>query len=332
MTDTTGLSQAAVDGLLASLTDVIRSATSPDVQAAQALLLRRLALEGDVIPSRLPAPRNITEIGGYLNLVTSLGRDDLRTQMLTAVLGVAGPSPLAGWDMPAPQLALVPVANDRPSGAAGATVTASVFVRTDLAEGLRSALNSVHAAGGMLPLWSPAPVLPPASPGVVGAAPPDPLLYLGRALWVAPFAALTNPASDPVVVGRTATDPGTGYRLALRVSSSTPQAPPADWTALQWDQGSSTMVDVHLGTAELLPLDLMLAPAGYAPPSSIGRPQSRTDYAWARLVNAAGLVPGITSLRDELSLVYSAAAIVGGVFATIADWIWDGTAFAPAGS
>ena len=102
MTDTTGPSQAAVDGLLASLSDVIKSATSPDVQAAQALLLRRLALEGDVIPSRLPSPRNITEMGGYLNLVTQLGRDDLRTQMLTALLGVAGRSPLAGREMPAP--------------------------------------------------------------------------------------------------------------------------------------------------------------------------------------------------------------------------------------
>ena len=149
MTDTTGPSQAAVDGLLASLSDVIKSATSPDVQAAQVLLLRRLALDGDVIPSRLPSPRNITEIGGYLNLVTQLGRDDLRTQMLTALLGVAGRSPLAGWEMPAPPLALVPVANDRPSGAAGSSVTASVFVRADLAEGLRSALQSIHAAGGI---------------------------------------------------------------------------------------------------------------------------------------------------------------------------------------
>jgi hypothetical protein len=332
MADTPGPSQAAVDGLLASLSDVIKSATSPDVQAAQALLLRRLAVEGDVIPSRLPSPRNITEMGGYLNLVTQLGRDDLRAQMLAALLGVAGRSPLAGWEMPAPPLALVPVANDRPPGTAGSGVTASVLVRADLAGGLCSAMQSIHAAGGILPLWSPPPALPPAAPaapGVAGAVVPDPLLYLGRALWVAPSAALIDPETDPVVVGRTTTDPGTGYRLALRVNSGTPDAPPADWTALQWDQGSGAMVDRHLGTEVLLALDQMLAAAGYATPSSIDRPQSRTDYAWARLVNAAGLLPGVTSLYDELSLAYPAATIASSVFAAMADWIWDGTAFSP---
>ena len=30
---------------------------------AQAFLLRRLALEGDVVPSRLPAPLNVSEMG-----------------------------------------------------------------------------------------------------------------------------------------------------------------------------------------------------------------------------------------------------------------------------
>lgn len=329
MTDITGPSQAAVDGLLAALTDTIKSATSPQVQAGQALLLRRLALAGDVIPSRLPAPRNVTEIGGYLNLVTRLGRDDLRTQMLTAVLGVAGPSPLAGWERPAPQLPLVAVANDRPSGGSGSSVSAAVYVRTDLAEGLISAQNGIHAAGGILPLWSPPPTLPAASPGAAGAAVPDPLLYLGRTLWIAPAAALIDPDTDPVVVGRTAADPGTGYRLAVRVNSNTPGAPPADWTALQWDQGSGATVDLHLGTAELLALDQALAPAGYAPPSSIDRPQSRTDYTWARLVNAAGLLPGVTRLYDELSLVYPAATIASSVFAVMADWAWDGIAFSP---
>ena len=101
-------SQAAVDGLLASLSDVIKRATSPDVQAAQALLLRRLAVEGDVIPSRLPSPRNITEMGGYLNLVTQLGRDDLRAQMLAALLGVRRPQPTG------------PVGNARAATRAGA--------------------------------------------------------------------------------------------------------------------------------------------------------------------------------------------------------------------
>ena len=114
---------------------------------------------------------------------------------------------------------------------------------------------------------------PTTSPGGAGAVVPDPLLYLSHALVDSLSAALIDPEIDPVVVGRTTTDPGTGYRLALRVNSGTPGAPPADWTALQWDQGSGAMVDRHLGTEELLALDRVLAAAGYATPSSIDRPQ-----------------------------------------------------------
>ena len=261
--------------------------------------------------------------------MTQLGRDDLRTQMLTALLGVAGRSPLAGWEMPAPQLALVPVANDRPAG--GGRLDASpprcpsgpTWLK-DCARRCRAFTPQADLAAVVAPAGA-----PPASPGVAGAVVPDPLLYLGRALWIAPSAALIDPETDPIVVGRTETDPGTGYRLALRVNSGTPGAPPADWTALQWDEGSGAMVDRHLGTAELLALDQALAAAGYATPSSIDRPQSRTDYAWARLVNAAGLLPGVTSLYDELSLAYPAATIASSVFAAMAGWIWDGTGFHP---
>ena len=91
-------SSTAIDGVLAALTEVIRSSTSPEVQEVQLMLLRRLALEGSVIPSRIPAPRNITEIGGYLNQLTTLGLDDMRTQMLGSVLGLAAPMPLSGLE------------------------------------------------------------------------------------------------------------------------------------------------------------------------------------------------------------------------------------------
>ena len=54
-----------------------------------------LALQGDVIQSRIPAPRNITEIGGYLNLLQTLGQAEMRTQTLAGALGVAGPGEIA---------------------------------------------------------------------------------------------------------------------------------------------------------------------------------------------------------------------------------------------
>ena len=65
---------AVAGKLVDALSEILRNSTSPDALASQQLLLRRMALEADVFPSRAPAPRNITEVGGYLNLLTSLMR------------------------------------------------------------------------------------------------------------------------------------------------------------------------------------------------------------------------------------------------------------------
>jgi len=78
--------------------EVLRSGTDPDILEAQRILLLRLALEGDIVQSRMPAPRNITEIGGYVNLLATLQQPELSAQMLSGILGVAGPNPPpAGW-------------------------------------------------------------------------------------------------------------------------------------------------------------------------------------------------------------------------------------------
>src|SRR4051812_29569459 len=93
-----GPTQKIIDTLAA----IVDKSLSADALEAQTLLLRRLALEGDVIPSRIPAPRNITEIGGYLNLLATLGETGTRSQVLSSVLGVAGTNPAAGWISTAP--------------------------------------------------------------------------------------------------------------------------------------------------------------------------------------------------------------------------------------
>jgi hypothetical protein len=59
--------------------------------ALQAALLKRLLLQGDVSPSRIPAPLNISEVGGYINLLTDLGLTSTRTESISAALGVAPP-------------------------------------------------------------------------------------------------------------------------------------------------------------------------------------------------------------------------------------------------
>src|SRR5689334_4336854 len=78
--------------LIQALTSIINEYNAPEAQQLRLLLLRRLALSGDVIPSRIPAPLNITEVGGYLNLLDSLGAQDLKLDVVASILGVASPS------------------------------------------------------------------------------------------------------------------------------------------------------------------------------------------------------------------------------------------------
>lgn len=46
------------------LVKMLEIETSPESIAIKNLILNRLALEGDVKPTRIPAPLNITQIGG----------------------------------------------------------------------------------------------------------------------------------------------------------------------------------------------------------------------------------------------------------------------------
>jgi hypothetical protein len=70
----------ANDEILSALADILRTGRTLKCLEAQRILLRRIALGGDVIPSRIPPPKNITEVGGYINLpCTSINRScDLR--------------------------------------------------------------------------------------------------------------------------------------------------------------------------------------------------------------------------------------------------------------
>lgn len=313
-------SPESVDDLMGVLTGLIGSASTPEMRQAQVLLLQRLALEGDVIPSRIPAPANITEVGGYLNLLTALGQDDMRTQMLGAALGLAGTLPLPGLGQPAPPLSLAVVSNDAPASVTG--LAATVTMRSDLVTGLSAALQTVHAAGGLLPLWAPAALPPPGSPAF------DPLLHLGRAVLVAPVATLVDPQTDAVVLGRAASDTGTSYRLAVRVRAGTTGASTEDWACLAWDAVSASYAEQTVSGASLLPIETALTGSGLSALRSGGVPAGRGDLAWARLANVAGLLPGVTRLGDELALVYGAQQIAASAFATQVDRVWDGGAFA----
>lgn len=317
---------AAEDALVLALTEVIKGATSPEIQQAQALLLRRLATQGDVIPSRIPAPLNITEVGGYLNLLGTLGETRMRRDMLGATLGLATNGLEETFGVAAPPLRLTAVANHRPSGAAGAGVPLSVGVREDLAPSLVAALVDIQAAGGLLPLWSPPPALPAPSGGT--GAPPDPLPHLGRQVWVAPSAATNDPENDPVVLGRAASDAAPGYRLGIRVADGTPGATTEQWTGLAWDPVGRGFVERDLGSVPMLPVETALAATVFVARRVPVAPAGRGDYGWAVLTATAGLLPGASRLGDELALVWSGDDIAASAYAPHVDALWDGRRFA----
>ena len=45
---------------------------SPEVLEIRKMILRRIATESDIRPSRIPAPMNITQVGGYVNLLMKI--------------------------------------------------------------------------------------------------------------------------------------------------------------------------------------------------------------------------------------------------------------------
>lgn len=312
--------------LVGNLLNVLTSSTSPDAVEAQNIIMRRIALEGDVIGSRIPNDfmSTVTGVGGVLNYLTTQKETAIRQQALAGMLGVAGPSQPLGWISNIQPLAMVDITNDRPPGPAQPTIPLAVLVRSDFVSGLKAAVASAHHHGTTVPFASP-PVLqlPMALPGAV--VPADVLKYLGRELDLAPAAALAHPATDPLAIVRPAgtSDP---WQIATRVLTAAPgTVTPANYDAIKCTATSRSTVS--LTGAPLLPLGPVLARAGFYPAAPLPLPSNSTQTAWARFTNITGLIAGTTRLGDELSLLYSAETISDSVFASVLDWVWDGSVF-----
>ncbi len=70
------------------ITKILEHETSPEVLEIKKLILKRIATESDIKPSRIPAPLNITEIGGYFNLLMQLNQQEMLRQALASILGL----------------------------------------------------------------------------------------------------------------------------------------------------------------------------------------------------------------------------------------------------
>jgi hypothetical protein len=325
-TDTTGTN--ATDAILLAIVDLLKTGSNPDILEAQRILLQRIALEGDVVPSRIPAPKNITEVGGYLNLLQDSGQPELRAEMLAAILGVAGPphpdllSPTAGLT----PLAFIPLPNDRPAGNAQPAIPTTITIRSDFLDAFEIARKAIHDAGAALPLLSPPRVLPRNQPGA-GAPPDDVLPLIGRALDVVPAAILGDPDNDPLAIAHLATDPPGAFQLVARELDGGTLVPAQNWSAQKCDAVSCTaLADAPHRYLALAPI---LAIAGWYAQTPLVLPSSNTSAgSLSRLVNITGLVAGTTRLGDELALLYPSAEITASTLVTRLHWVWNGQAFA----
>jgi hypothetical protein len=307
-----------------SFLNLIENATSAEALQAQNIILQRIALQGDVVPSRVQPPANITEIGGYLNLLGTLKQTEMQTEVLAGILGVAGPTPQLAWTGAVTPLSFVWLANDRPQGAAQPTIPVSIQVRSDFMNPLQQALSSLHQQGCLLPFLS-SPATLPLTQLTAPSAQPDPLLYIGRVLLLAGATALVNPASDALALIRSGTS-GPFQIAANALGTGASAVAAANYQALSCSASACTVV--ALTGARMVPLGPVLANAGFYSPDPLPQPTSSGDSAWSRLTNITGLVAGQTKLGDELSLLYPWSMIASSVFASAVNWIWNGSVFA----
>ena len=319
-------------GLMDALVELMKSGVRPDVLEAQRVLLQRLAAQGDVFPARIPAPRNITEIGGYFNLLETAGQLDVRSSAVASALGVAGPAPGGELLAGAVPVGFVDVANDRPDGPAQASIPPLLKVRADFHAPLQAALAAIHAAGCALPLRAPRAALPASQPGassssldldaVMGA--------LGRVLEVFPGTVLLDPAVDPLGLARLETPATDSVKLVARELDGGTIVPEESWVATR--ASSTTAVEDAPGLQRYLPVAPLMANAGWITPLPAVLPSNRTSRgSLVKFVNQTGLIAGETMLGEELSLLYTPAAVARSALSSFAGWQWDGSNFvAPA--
>jgi len=318
--------------VLDALVEIMKSATRPDVQDAQRILLQRLANSGDVFPSRIPQPQNISEVGGYLNLLESMGQQDMRLAAIASALGVASPPPGSTSLTGVVPLGFIDIANDRPAGPAQASIPTTIAVRADFQGSLLAALNTLHASGCQLPLRAPRAVLPVSQPAATAVSIDRNavLASLGRALEVFPGTVLVDPTVDPLAIARLETPATSPIQLVARELDSGTTVPEASWVAKR--ASVTAIVDNPPADARYLAVAPIMEAAGWYQPTPAEPPASRTNRgSLVKFENLTGLVAGETTLNQELELLYTPVAIAKSAFSLVTSWVWDGSNFvAPA--
>jgi len=67
---------------------ILEQETSDEMLKIRQLIMLRAALESDVKSTRIPAPMNITEVGGYYNLLVKQKQNTMLRQVVSSALGL----------------------------------------------------------------------------------------------------------------------------------------------------------------------------------------------------------------------------------------------------
>ena len=277
------------------LLEILRQEVSPEAVRAKNMLLRRMATENQIAPSRIPQPMNITEIGGYLNLLEKLGHTDLQYGTLASILGQPHKGSESEFYDVAPVTFFSQFTTDRPDCKGVAEIPLTFAMRNDFAASFASVMSSLKKAKASLPLMSPLPQLP-----ALGTIPSEGMaLYLiGRIIEIAPSTVRVDPKTDPIVV--------TGDGLYVRGDFDKIKL-----KALKND-GSTVNVDGRFAL-----LNTLMAQAGWY----------QSEKLPTVFINVTGLTQGRTTYGDELSRLYTGAQITASGVRELIPRIWNGNGF-----
>lgn len=305
--------------LYSALIDIIRQESSPEAVEARNLMLKRIAMAGDITPSRIPAPLNITEIGGYINLLESIKQENLRNRMLASVLGVAMPDDLNELISLKPVLFFVRHISDRPDCEQVNTLPLAFYMRNDFLESFISILEPLHKVGAMLPIYQ---TTAPRLPALTAKEPSgeEILRLLGRILELAPTAAFINPEQDPIIVADIE-----GETVVYAKASGLSEEVSVNAYIREGDEYRLEEI-----TAKLIPIEVFMRAAGWymkkRTDDDLSKPYDpATALIWR---NETGLVPGRSSLSGEMSLLYSSTQIVESCVRDLLFTCWNGEEFA----
>jgi hypothetical protein len=233
-----------------------------------------------------------------------------------------------GWFPTAPVLFFGQRTNDRPAGPYQPSIPVDYSIRSDFAAAWDAAVSAVHDFGATLPVASPARYLPAARTTTV--PPADLMPFIGRTVGLVPSLALNDPATDPLALGHVGATPL--EVVAKQLDATAPKA--SQVQSQQWKlyTCNATSCQESPPTAGIyVKLTPILNAAGWYQGTPVAPQTLAKPGSWARWTNTTGLIANVTTLGDELSLLYADAEIAASALRERVAYVWNGTDFVAPG-